>query len=1006
MKLRPTIFLSGVSSEFGSFRDAVEIEVQKKGCFAENQSSFGVDYSTVEEMLRRRINDADAVIHIVGFRFGAEPTNQPSDKPRRSYTQMEYDIARELEKPVYVFLSSDASVCDAPGEDDPEVTALQLAHRQAIKSTNNLRYTFTDKNELCHLAAEIDVVAQADFRVDISRIDKYAPAELVGREDELALLNDAWLKVRRAEPKRPHIITFVALGGEGKTSLVAKWLADLAFQNWPGCDSAFAWSFYSQGTREQYAASSDLFLKEAITFFGDDTDKKFAASAAGAHEKGQRLARIIGQRRALLILDGLEPLQYAPTSPTPGELKDGGITALLKGLAARSDGLCLVTTRYSLLNLKAFWQTTVSEILISRLSQAAGIHLLKTLGVKGSAKEFEDLVEDVKGHALTLNLLGTYLRDAHGGDIRRRNLINLEEADAEEQGGHAFRVIEAYEYAFEEEGAKGRRALAILRLLGLFERPVTADYIGALLEEPAIPGLSDSLIGLNETQRNLVLKRLDDAKLLIVNREGSGALISLDAHPLVREYFASKLREHQLEAWRAAHYRVYEHLRAITPKKNTPTLEDLQPLYEAVAHGCKAERHQEVCQEVYDRLISRDAEFYSARKLGAFASDLEAVTCFFETPWCRVLSVFNETDQAWLLNIASFSLQSLGRLREAVEPMRVGLKMCINSKDWELAAIHCSNLTLLELSLGKVAEAVKYSEECVVFADRSGEEFQRKLTRAIRGDTLNQSGHRSAADISFREAEQIQAKYQPCYPFLYAVAGFFYSELILVDSEIAAWRRTLDSGRFSPTLQGNLSSLIPHASRGRLKFEQTRHESPHLKPLSDVSNRATQVLKWAATALNVTIIDIALTKLALGRAILYATILSESELLLIYGTELKTTLAATLDEFRRANQQEYLPQVLLTRAWQRFISELHVGPESAQEDLNEAWEIAERGPMRLCMADIHLYRARLFFREKEYPWESPRADLEAAEKLINECGYHRRDEELADAKRVILGRSA
>lgn len=28
--------------------------------------------------------------------------------------------------------------------------------------------------------------------------------------------------------------------------------------------------------------------------------------------------------------------------------------------------------------------------------------------------------------------------------------------------------------------------------------------------------------------------------------------------------------------------------------------------------------------------------------------------------------------------------------------------------------------------------------------------------------------------------------------------------------------------------------------------------------------------------------------------------------------------------------------------------------------LDEAWEIAERGSMRLHMADIHLYRARLF----------------------------------------------
>jgi hypothetical protein len=61
------------------------------------------------------------------------------------------------------------------------------------------------------------------------------------------------------------------------------------------------------------------------------------------------------------------------------------------------------------------------------------------------------LVEDVRGHALTLNLLGTYLRDAHAGDIRKRDLVKLEEADAEEQGGHAFRVMDAYVRWFEQE---------------------------------------------------------------------------------------------------------------------------------------------------------------------------------------------------------------------------------------------------------------------------------------------------------------------------------------------------------------------------------------------------------------------------------------------------------------------------------------------------------------------------------------------------------------------------
>jgi hypothetical protein len=67
--------------------------------------------------------------------------------------------------------------------------------------------------------------------------------------------------------------------------------------------------------------------------------------------------------------------------------------------------------------------------------------------------------------------------------------------------------------------------------------------------------------------------------------------------------------------------------------------------------------------------------------------------------------------------------------------------------------------------------------------------------------------------------------------------------------------------------------------------------------------------------------------------------------------------------------------------------------------------------MKLHLADLYLYRARLFFNGAHYPWNQnsdgtprgPADDLAAAEKLINECGYHRRDEELADAKRAILG---
>jgi hypothetical protein len=121
----------------------------------------------------------------------------------------------------------------------------------------------------------------------------------------------------------------------------------------------------------------------------------------------------------------------------------------------------------------------------------------------------------------------------------RRDLVKLEEA-SDEQGGHAFHVIDAYVEWFEsggkneEENKKGQRALAVLRLLGLFDRPATADCRVALQKAPAIPDLTEALVGISEPQRNVVFTRLEAAKLLTVNRDAAGALVSLDAHPLLR----------------------------------------------------------------------------------------------------------------------------------------------------------------------------------------------------------------------------------------------------------------------------------------------------------------------------------------------------------------------------------------------------------------------------------------------------------------------------------------
>jgi hypothetical protein len=72
-------------------------------------------------------------------------------------------------------------------------------------------------------------------------------------------------------------------------------------------------------------------------------------------------------------------------------------------------------------------------------------------------------------------------------------------------------------------------------------------------------------------------------------------------------------------------------------------------------------------------------------------------------------------------------------------------------------------------------------------------------------------------------------------------------------------------------------------------------------------------------------------------------------------------------DWAAANQDD-LSSTLLTRALFRAVTDAFDG---AREDLDEAYEIAERGPMRLHLADIHLHRARLFCLMPNRPADYP-----------------------------------
>ncbi len=236
----------------------------------------------------------------------------------------------------------------------------------------------------------------------------------------------------------------------------------------------------------------------------------------------------------------------------------------------------------------------------------------------------------------------------------------------------------------------GKPELAILRMLGLFDRPAPEDEVAAVRAKPAVTGLTDALDGVTSAR----LERGGDSA---ARRRGclsasEGADGRLDAHPLVREHFGDRLKQEQPEAWREGHRRLYEHLKA-TAKELPETLEEMAPLYAAVVHGCAAGKNQEALDAVYWERIERGDQHFNGQKLGAYGTEVAVLSAFFAPPWEQLAPGLTEADQVFVLNEAGFALRALGRLPEAAGLMRLSLEEGIAQGAWKKAAIRASNLS-------------------------------------------------------------------------------------------------------------------------------------------------------------------------------------------------------------------------------------------------------------------------------------------------------------------------
>lgn len=633
--------------------------------------------------------------------------------------------------------------------------------------------------------------------VNVSRMPR-SSGFFAGRGEDLKELDEHF------ESPECAVYVIVAQGGEGKSALASHWLRRLESHDWYGA-RAFAWSFYSQGTREVSAAADD-FIFEALTFFGDQPPHD-----GPPESKGKRLAELIQAEKTVLILDGLEPLQNSD-----GNIQDDAVTALVTtlGTAPAANRLCVITTRQPIPGGKkgvdpkqdgpavaGLQQDRINEVQLSPLNQNDGARLLRLLGVPGSPRVLRYLSTEVCGHPLSLLLMGTYKRDVGddcttGGDSALPPIHTSMPA-------HVHLRIMAYETYFE-----GQPHRDVLRILGLFDRPAAAAELAALRAKP-IAELTDRIAQVkDDVEFQAILDSLRRAGLVSEPAlENPGGL---DTHPLIREYFAVRLRTSFGAAWKAGHDVLYRCLGSRQGAR-PDTLREMIPLYQAMHHAALADQLGPALKDVYWQQIQRGKRGYSHRQLGAFQSELNMLRECFDRPWTEPKAQLSPFWSAHVLGIAGSRLRALGKLNDATMPLRSSLRRHEASGHFLYAAIRARHLCELNQELGHLEQSLVDGEKAVKLANQArprekldeyrdngmedvddhSVKYERMAAYTVLGAAQHQLGNMDDARKRFERACDLVAE-EPRWGTvtkLFGLWGFRYCEFLIDEVRAAANKR-------------------------------------------------------------------------------------------------------------------------------------------------------------------------------------------------------------------------
>lgn len=410
------------------------------------------------------------------------------------------------------------------------------------------------------------------------RVLGYLPSvapSLREREADLLLLD------RRYDEPGCRLMVLVAGPGEGKTTLAVEWLRTRVGAGALRQPLLFTWSFYQQSYRGATGQLMVAFWRGLAEALGVTLEDQMLDT-----EKAARLWAAMLVTPTLLWLDGME-VMLREQCRQPGGIHDAALAELINLAVMHPEphgSFILMASREHLHGHLRSAHPEVQHVLLSR--------------VKAPAPALGALPSQVGLSALELSLSAwSDAGEVKAGAKELRTLVRMRLASLAGDGQQA-----------------------ILLAACLFDRPPEWEHVHWLLTSlPPLPGLHVPAESMPDDTWTEAVDALAMSGLLRVN-----AASALEMHPLVAECLAEDFRLNSPKTWSAAQARLRDHFAAI-PASDTPdTLEEMEPLFRAVWHGCQAGEYERTFRTIGEPRISRGTSGYIMNDLNAHTA---ALTC-------------------------------------------------------------------------------------------------------------------------------------------------------------------------------------------------------------------------------------------------------------------------------------------------------------------------------------------------------------------------------------------